>query len=249
MTNFEDETHRTDAPRNLQREDQQQDAQETGSRRPLRSRVIAFALLLAMTLGGGFAASSGVFSSSGASPQGSMDGLSFRSAKRAGVQFSGQLDRGSVLQGSDGTVRMELILSADEVETFAPRRVPTDFVVVLDRSGSMGGKPLADAIASVRQLIGRLGAEDRFALVSYASDARLEISMLDASESNRSRWIAQIGGIRAAGGTNMAAGVDVATQTIDRTRQSGRTSRVIVLSDGHANEGDASLEGLRARAA
>jgi len=127
--------------------------------------------------------------------------------------------------------------------------VPTDVVVVLDRSGSMGGKPLADAISSVQELVARLGNEDRFALVTYASDARLAIPMQAATPLHRTRWSAQVAGVRAGGGTNMAAGVDLATQTVGGLRRDGRTARVILLSDGHANQGDHSLEGLRARAA
>ena len=142
---------------------------------------------------------------------------------------------------------MELTLSAD-AQADHRVRIPTDLVVVLDRSGSMQGRPLQDAISSVRELIGRLGDGDRFALVTYASDVRLEIPLQEATPENRSRWTRTAGAVAAGGGTNMAIGIDLADRAIAAARQAGRMPRIILLSDGHANEGDHSFEGLRARA-
>lgn len=218
----------------------------------IRSRVIAVAVLLLLTVAGGLAAKSGTTSQGNVDPVAGSDALAFSSASNGaagGVHFDGRLDRGSVLQAGDGEVRMELVLSADEMKRIAFARVPTDLVVVLDRSGSMGGKPLADAIASVQELVARLGNEDRLALVTYASDVRLAIPLQAATAANRARWHAQVAGVRAGGGTNMASGIDLATATIEGARLPGRTSRVILLSDGHANEGDHSPMGLRVRAA
>jgi Ca-activated chloride channel family protein len=46
----------------------------------------------------------------------------------------------------------------------------------------------------------------------------------------------------------MASGLDAALAMIDRSRRSGRAPRVVLISDGLANQGDASREGLVARA-
>ena len=43
------------------------------------------------------------------------------------------------MQGSDGLVRMELVITGEDRPSTAAVRVPTDLVVVLDRSGSMSG--------------------------------------------------------------------------------------------------------------
>lgn len=221
---------------------------EGARRRGLRARMLGVFALLLVTAAGGVFASSGVGGRSGGTTP-PLDPLAFEARGPGGVQLTGRLDRGSVLRGSDGAVRMELILAADDAPRIALARVPTDLLVVLDRSGSMGGKPLGDAIASVQELIARLGAEDRFALVTYASDARLAIPMQVATAQNRRQWQQHVGSIQPGGGTNMAAGMDLATATMDPLRRAGRAARVILLSDGHANEGDHSPAGLRARAA
>jgi Ca-activated chloride channel family protein len=162
------------------------------------------------------------------------------------VGLEAHLDRSSVLRGSDGLVRVELALRGGAGAN-APR-VPTDLVVVLDRSGSMEGQPIATALAAVRELIAGLADGDRFALVSYASDVTLDIALEAASPQARERWSQLVASIVASGGTHLASGLDLGHAVLAETERSGRSPRLIVLSDGLANQGDYSLEGLRARA-
>ena len=227
------------------------DAAEAQTRRSASAsrRALAVAVLFAMTLAGSWAAGKGYLPSP-IPGGGATSPLEFSAPSEGPVHFSGRLDRGSVLASGDGLFKMELVLSADEPSArgFAPRRVPTDLVVVLDRSGSMQGKPLADAAAAVRELIARLGDGDRFALVTYSSQAQIAIPIEVADADARRRWASLVDGVRSGGGTNMAAGIDLAAQALMQARSAGRTPRVILLSDGMANEGDHSIEGLRARA-
>ena len=164
------------------------------------------------------------------------------------VALTAELDRSAVLRGSDGLVRMELVLRGAAGAQQAAR-VPTDLVVVLDRSGSMDGAPIATALAAVRELVAGLADGDRFALVSYASDARIDIPLEAASGAARERWERAISAIAADGGTNTAGGLDLGHALLAEAGHARAVPRLIVLSDGHANEGDYSLEGLRARAA
>ncbi|MBW2273979.1 MAG: VWA domain-containing protein [Deltaproteobacteria bacterium] len=170
-------------------------------------------------------------------------------ASQAGIHFSGQLDRSSVLESGDGIVKMELVLGADPREAVGGLQVPTDLVVILDRSGSMQGEPMAHAKASVRELISQLADGDRLAVVTYSAGAELAIPLSRANGEARERWNHAVDAIAVGGGTNMARGLDLATQTVSGQREAGRSVRLILLSDGHANQGDHSREGLRARAA
>jgi Ca-activated chloride channel family protein len=47
----------------------------------------------------------------------------------------------------------------------------------------------------------------------------------------------------------MSSGLDLALGVVGRVRGSGPATRIVLISDGHANEGDSSLEGLTGRAA
>jgi Ca-activated chloride channel family protein len=164
------------------------------------------------------------------------------------VTFTGTLDRTSVLRGGDGIVRMELTMrGAPDVDRLRPRR-PTDLVIVLDRSGSMMGEKIEHARAAVRELVSQLAPDDRFALVTYSDGAELAIPLTTASPEVRGAWLATIASISADGNTNMSGGLDLAMGLIERARGAGRNARAILISDGLANQGDATAEGLRTRA-
>jgi Ca-activated chloride channel family protein len=164
------------------------------------------------------------------------------------VTFTGTLDRTSVLRGGDGVVRMELVMRAAAGEEQAPVRRPTDLVVVLDRSGSMSGEKIEQARAAVRELTGQLGPEDRFALVTYANTATLAIPLAPAGAQALSGWLATLASITPDGGTNISGGLDLAMDLVERSRGAGRAARAILISDGLANQGDDSTEGLVRRA-
>ncbi|HJQ83940.1 MAG TPA: VWA domain-containing protein [Candidatus Binatia bacterium] len=164
------------------------------------------------------------------------------------VTFGAHLDRSAVLRGGDGQARLEVVLGADGAPVTRGRRLPTDLIVVLDRSGSMAGEKIEHARAAVRELVAQLGADDRFALVAYANDAALAIPLAPVSDAARAGWLATIRDLPADGGTNMASGLDLALDTLERARLPGRAPRAILISDGLANQGDATPEGLVRRA-
>ena len=206
-----------------------------------RARLVLLGALLLTTLAAGALASRRTHGPVDRAPAAAVSSGSGAVSVRAG------LDRGAVLRGGDGLVRAELVLEGRS-NTDAPASLPTDFVVVLDRSGSMTGTPIEFAKAAVRELYQGLRPQDRFALIGYSNDAAVELPLAPAGrgEGNAERALE---GVVASGGTNMAAGLDLAHEIVSGARLSGRAQRVILLSDGHANEGDFSAEGLRARAA
>lgn len=217
---------------------------DAGTRRP-RSPILLALALLAGTLGLGAALR---LAEPGAKPSATGLPLAFEAASRGPIHFTGSLDRGAVLSGGDGLVRMELSLRADAPAAGSTLRLPTDLVVVLDRSGSMAGEKLSHARAAIRALLDRLAPEDRFALVTYSDAAELRLPLAAATPTDRASWLAILDTLSASGGTNMASGLDLGLGTVDAARRAGRSPRVILLSDGLANQGDVSREGLRARA-
>ena len=82
--------------------------------------------------------------------------------------------------------------------------------------------------------------------MTYSDDAQIAIPLSGAAA--RSDWEATIAGITPMGGTNMASGLDLALDVIERSRSDGRVPHVILISDGLANQGDATQEGLSRRA-
>lgn len=178
--------------------------------------------------------------------------LRFASPPDGPVTFRGQLDRSAVLAGGDGRVMMELVLGAEAPAGEQPVRRPTDLIVVLDRSGSMRGAKIAHARNAILELLRHLEAADRFALVSYARHATAPIRLsprFDPAGSDRfEAWRAVLTELPVRGGTNLAAGLDLALEQVDSEALSQRMTRVVLVSDGLANEGDTSEAGLRSRA-
>jgi len=164
------------------------------------------------------------------------------------VRLSGELEGTKLLRGGDGLARLELSIAGQSDGAAAEaRRVPTDVIVVLDRSGSMEGDKLARAKAAAQALLGELGRDDRFGLVAYASDAVVAIPLTAVTRENLGSLAERIGALQVEGGTNIAAGLDLGAQ-VASFESGDRAKRVILMSDGMANVGDASLEGLTRRA-
>jgi Ca-activated chloride channel family protein len=162
------------------------------------------------------------------------------------VRMTTRVDRTAVLAGSGGDLYVELALEA--LARGDVPRTPTDVVVVLDRSGSMEGQKLMYAKRAAQHLIGLLTPDDRFALVTYETDAEVVLPLWHASEQNRERALRRIRELDSAGSTNMSAGLDLGLAQLSTEREPGRMRRVLLLSDGLANAGDDSPAGLRRRA-
>jgi Ca-activated chloride channel family protein len=207
--------------------------------------LVAGALVAATMLAGAAARGTG-----SAPPADTSDGARrFTAASRGPVSFTGTLDKTAVLVGGEPTVRMELVIGGETRETNTPAHLPTDLVVVFDRSGSMAGEKIEHARAAIRELIGRLGPRDRFALVTYSSVAGIAIAPAMAENAAQEKWAATVAAIGPEGGTNMSSGLDLGIGLIEQIREPGRVPRAILISDGLANEGDPTLEGLVGRAA
>jgi Ca-activated chloride channel family protein len=164
------------------------------------------------------------------------------------VRLSARLDRKAVLVGSDGRVQVQLTLSAPDAVSGELPRQPSDVLVVLDISGSMEGQKLAYAKRALHQLIGRIGPSDRFGLITYESSASLVVPMQAPGDGSLARWHRAVDALEASGGTNMSAGLDLASAQLGHSARNAHSARVLLLSDGHANEGDSSPRGLQARA-
>jgi Ca-activated chloride channel family protein len=154
------------------------------------------------------------------------------------VRIWGNLIQNKVLQGSDGTVNLSLTIQADDVmESAGAQSRHVDMVIVLDCSGSMQGRKIADARQAALNLLSRLGRQDRFALVTYADNVYQSSAMLNVSEANRNYLESIISGVRAGGGTNLGAGLKQGINTLVTTRGVGNTGKLILISDGLANKG------------
>jgi Ca-activated chloride channel homolog len=145
--------------------------------------------------------------------------------------------------GADALVRVRLDLTGGPA---GPAAVPTDLVVVLDVSGSMSGQKLIDAQEAVNALVDRLGPADRFAMVSFSTEAQLLVPLTLAGAEAKQVFLASTDGLVASGSTNLAGGLSLALPLAAPTV--GRATRLVLMSDG-LPESSEGLAGLARQAA
>jgi len=168
----------------------------------------------------------------------------------APLTISGHLIQDKVLQGSDGTIGLNLILQAgDAPATTSAETRNVDMVIVLDRSGSMKGRKINDARQAVLQLLSDLTPNDRFALVSYSDGVQIVSGLLNVTPSNLQHMAAAVNGVRVGGGTNLGAGLQAGIDILRSSNRGANAAKVILISDGLANKGITDVRSLSGIAA
>jgi len=154
------------------------------------------------------------------------------------LEVSGHLVQNKVLLGSDGIVGLSLTLQAADIAAGdSPQARNVDMVIVLDRSGSMQGRKLEDARRAVLKLLSNMSAKDRFAMVTYSNAVQIVSRLVNVSKDNRRHLAAAVNGVRAGGGTNLGAGLQAGINMLRTPQRSQNAARVILISDGLANQG------------
>ena len=134
-------------------------------------------------------------------------------------------------QSLDLLVRLRAPLQTGEA-----KRTPLAISLVIDRSGSMGGRKIDEAKRCALDLLGRLDDEDKVSLVVY--DTTIDV-LLETMPVRLARTLMpmRLLEVEARGGTALHAGWLKGAETLAPTAGSGMMSRVILLSDGQANHG------------
>jgi uncharacterized protein YegL len=168
-------------------------------------------------------------------------------AKPAASALAFQIDteRAAVAPGG-GTVNLRIAMRSNDA---MPPRAPLSVHLVLDVSGSMEGAAIDNARKAAETLVGRLEPQDDFSLVTFSSDARVLVP--DGAVGPRRAWIVdQIRHVRADGGTNISAGLDLGYRQAHAPGIDAESVKIVMLlSDGHANAGDTNPESLAERSA
>ena len=154
------------------------------------------------------------------------------------LTVSTEVVQDKVLKGGDGRVTVSLNLTAARLPVLGSDPLPaTDLVVVLDRSGSMQGQKLNNARQAVVQLLDQLGAEDRLSLVTYANGVQTLWPLLPMNAANHRRLITAVNQVDAGGGTNLGGGLSRGIDLLMRTADGARQRKLMLISDGLANQG------------
>lgn len=139
----------------------------------------------------------------------------------------------------DGSLQVTLSVTA------APDIIsnPTDIALVLDRSGSMAGAPLANLKLGAKAFLdilseatggaadGQIGAGSRIGVVSFANSAREDTGLITSTDSLK----AAIDALLAGGSTNHADAFLKATALLDTGNDSAKV--IVLFTDGNTTTG------------
>lgn len=166
-----------------------------------------------------------------------------------GVQLAATLLQSKFIQGDNGTVYLDLTLTAPALSSPSTAYRPSDIIVVLDRSGSMAAEnKLPYAKEAVRSVVERLRQDDRFALVTFDTRATVSFPLTQVTGAVREQLAGQLQRMQPGDSTNISDGL-LKAQGLFKSNPGERSRRVILLSDGEANQGIIDPKGLEKIAA
>ena len=115
-------------------------------------------------------------------------------------------------------------------------RKPYHLALVIDRSGSMSGPPLVEAVRCARHMIDRLEPTDRASLVVF--DDRVRTLAPAQPVGDRRTLYNALATVHPGGSTNLHGGWLAGANELLPDVGAAALARVVLLSDGNANVGD-----------
>src|SRR5947207_6193930 len=123
-----------------------------------------------------------------------------------------------------------VLLEAQPTEMMAQVRMPLNFALVLDHSGSMKGAKLKNVKEAVKMVIDRLEPTDYVSVVIFDDTSQVIIPSMPSNDKPGMK--AAIDQIRDAGGTTMSLGMIQGLNELRRWNIPHAINRMILLTDG-----------------
>ena len=129
-------------------------------------------------------------------------------------------------------------LPTDKVVEHTPKRL----ALVVDRSGSMQGKPLHEALRCVMHIASHLTPKDQLSLVVYDDEVEVMVPLSEVSSVTAIQQAVDM--VHSGGSTDLFSGwLKGAEQLEGGTARA--VSRVLLLSDGQANHGETRISHIQ----
>jgi Ca-activated chloride channel family protein len=170
------------------------------------------------------------------------------------VKFDGRLGNATLAKGADGESYLLVTLHSGGEGDAKRASPPVHLSVVIDRSGSMKGARIENAIAAATGLVQQLRPRDSVSVVSFDTQSQVVVPPTNVDDATRPSILSAIRSIRVGGDTCISCGLEEGMHQMRErdssgTTPSGEVRRMVLLSDGATNHGIRDVAGLRALAA
>jgi len=113
-------------------------------------------------------------------------------------------------------------------------RLPLNFTLVLDRSGSMAGEKLNTMKDAVKNIIDELQPDDVISIITFETKAQVLVPAQFAIDKTSLKE--KVDKIKEGGGTNMGNGLLEGYKQASQHHSIDRVSRIVLLTDGEATD-------------
>jgi uncharacterized protein YegL len=123
-------------------------------------------------------------------------------------------------------------------------RQPVHMMLLVDTSGSMESEDkLSSVKRSIQLMLSLLSPEDRLSLVTFSDDSKTFLNRATPTPEEQQAILYRVSNLTPEGSTNMSAGL-LEVRGLVEPPSSGRKQGLLLLTDGHANIGVHTEQGL-----
>jgi Ca-activated chloride channel homolog len=154
------------------------------------------------------------------------------------ITVNAKFDRSKIL-ASENPYRY-LLVDLESATLQSSNDLPLNVALVIDASGSMEGQWIEAAKQAAVEIVQALGDRDRVSVVSFSSDVQVHSDGIVCTNNGKTQAIGRIRELQTRAATDLGAGWLSGAESAARVMAHSTTpltSRVVVLSDGMANQG------------
>jgi Ca-activated chloride channel family protein len=150
--------------------------------------------------------------------------------------FNARLETTKIKAGQPRTLGLLIEAAAPQLPSQTITRSPQAIVFVVDRSGSMGGGRLELIKATIGQMIGQLNPADYISVISFDTEVEINLPLREKATLDAAQLRRELAQLEPRGSTNIEFGYRFGLAEAAKA-PSGVETKLILLSDGHANAG------------